>query len=61
MKRDTQIAVSVMLLCLLLSACSGVGKSSVIDTRPIGNGLEFLGMAGVLIALIIVFGRYIKK
>ncbi|MEO8205938.1 MAG: hypothetical protein ABI615_07125 [Chthoniobacterales bacterium] len=61
MKRDKHIAVAVMVVCLLLAACSSIGKSSVIDTRPIGSGLEFIGMAGVLAALISVFGKYIGK
>lgn len=51
-------AVAVIMVCTLLVACAAKSNQSV-DVRPVGQGLEFLGMSGVLAALIFVFGRLI--
>ena len=56
--KSRQIALMVMLVVtLLLAACQEEKARKFIDTQPIGHGLEFLGMMGVLAALIVVLGR----
>ncbi len=50
--------VALIIGCAILAACSARSDQSV-DVRPVGQGLEFLGMSGVLAALILVFGRLI--
>jgi len=47
--------------CLLLSGCSDVTSPQVPDMTPVGNGLEFLGIAGVLMSLIIVVALFLRK
>lgn len=44
---------------LLFAACSSAPKAEV-DVTPIGNGLTFLGLAVVLAALVLVFGRFLR-
>lgn len=50
--------LTVAVGCTLLAACAATRNQGV-DVRPVGQGLEFLGMSGVLAALILVFGRLI--
>jgi len=45
---------------LLPAACSKAGNSAI-DVRPMERGLEFLGMSGVLAALILVFGKHLSS
>ena len=45
--------LTLMGACLALAACAG--SSGAVDVRPIGKGLEFLGLALVFSALILVF------
>ena len=47
--------------CLLLVGCSDVTSPQVPDMTPVGNGLEFLGIAGVLMSLIIVVALFLRK
>jgi len=52
----------VILLPLLVAGCGDdPPPARVPDMTPVGNGLEFLGIAGVLIALIIVVANFIRK
>jgi VIT1/CCC1 family predicted Fe2+/Mn2+ transporter len=61
MKANRKFAVAVLCSGTLLVACSGTSSAPAIDVRPIGQGLEFLGMAIVLAALVVVFGRFIGR
>ncbi len=60
---DKQLAVAVTVAgTLLLAACStSGGVSNTPDMRPIGGGIEFLGISLVLCALIAVFGKFIGR
>ena len=60
---DRKIAVVVIVaVTVLLSACWETNlKRQIIDVRPVGEGLTFLGMAAVLVALIVVFGRFVTE
>lgn len=61
--KEPKIAFVVMVIVtILLSACWETSRErQIVDVRPVGDGLTFLGMAGVLIALILVFGRFITE
>ena len=50
--------MGILIVPVLLAACTGTGGHQMVDVRPIGEGLNFLGLAGVLAALIFVFGRF---
>lgn len=43
----------------LLAACAA-GERPMVDVKPVGDGLTFLGMAGVLATLIVVFGKFVS-
>ncbi len=44
---------------LLLASCET--QTAGPDLKPIGDGLEFIGIAGVLAALIIAFTVFLRK
>jgi len=52
---------AILLFCALLAACASNGERPMVDVSPVGDGLHFVGMAGVLAALIIVFGRFVSE
>jgi len=58
---NPKLAVAAVVLGMALAACSGVGNHGAFDVRPIGDGLQFLGLSGVLGALIIVLGRFLGR
>lgn len=46
---------------LLLTGCWDTPDSrQIVDVTPVGDGLVFLGIAAVLVALIVVLGRFIE-
>jgi predicted small secreted protein len=56
--REKKIAVTVAVAAtILLAACNNPIAGGGVDTKPIGNGIEFLGMCLVLAALIIAFSK----
>ena len=59
--RNKLVLLSLAISANALSACSPGGSDGSIDMGPVGHGLEFLGMALVLAALVLVFGRFIGK
>jgi len=60
---NRRIALAVVIAAtLLLSACwENPHSRQLVDTQPIGHGLEFLGMMGVLAALVFVLGKFITE
>ena len=59
---NRKIALAVMIAAtLLLSACGENPSREIVDTQPIGHGLEFLGMMGVLAALVFVLGKFVTE
>ena len=59
---NRKIALAVMIAAtLLLSACGENPSRQLVDTQPIGHGLEFLGMMLVLSMLVFVFGKFIEQ
>ena len=58
-----KVALAVMVAgTLLLAACNEQEKvRQLVDVKPVGDGLQFLGLAGVLSALILVFGKFITE
>ena len=61
---NRKLAVTVAVAgTILLAACNPItgGGGNMIDVRPIGSGMEFLGYAVVLASLILTFGRFIGK
>jgi len=61
MRANRKLAFAVLCSGTLLAACASTGGNPGIDVRPIGHGLEFLGMSVVLAALVAVFGRFIGR
>jgi len=61
MKANRKYALAMLVTSVLVVACTGAPAKPVVDTRPVGDGLTFLGMAGVLAALIFVFGKFITE
>ena len=61
--KDRKIALAVILAgtILVMAACQEEKARQLIDTRPIGDGLQFLGMMGVLAALVFVFGKFVEQ
>ncbi|CAN5539729.1 hypothetical protein BH09VER1_BH09VER1_23930 [soil metagenome] len=50
--------LTVLIGCMLLAACAVSRiQRPMVDTRPVGEGLNFLGIAVVLAALVLVFGK----
>ena len=47
--------------CLSLTGCPDGSGSRMPDMTPVGNGLEFLGIAGVLMTLIVVIAMFLRK
>jgi FtsH-binding integral membrane protein len=60
-ERNRKFAVAVLVTCAFFAACSTKAVTTVVDTRPIGQGLEYVGIAVVLATLIIVFGKFLEK
>jgi len=64
-KRKTpgKVAVAVVIAgTMLLAACNEQEKArQLVDVKPVGEGLTFLGLAGVLSALILVFGKFLTE
>lgn len=62
-KIQGKVALAVVLAgTLLLAACNeGSPPRQLVDVKPVGEGLTFLGLAGVLSALILVFGKFIGE
>jgi len=59
---NRKIAVAVMIAgTLLVAACQEEKARQLIDTRPIGDGLQFFGMMVVLAALVFVFGKFVEQ
>jgi len=54
---NRKITLAVVVAGTLLVACQEEKARELVNTQPIGHGLEFLGMMGVLAALIVVLGR----
>ena len=47
---------------LLLAACNeGAPPRQLVDTKPIGDGLEFMGLMLVLSMLVFVFGKFVEQ
>jgi len=61
--KNRQIALAVILAgtILLSAACQEEKARQLIDTRPIGDGLQFFGMMVVLAALVFVFGKFVEQ
>jgi len=60
--KNSKIAVAVLIAgTLLVAACQEEKARQLIDTRPIGDGLQFLGMMLVLSMLVFVFGKFIEQ
>jgi len=61
--KNRQIALVVLLAgtILVMAACQDEKARQLIDTKPIGHGLEFLGMMLVLSMLVFVFGKFIEQ
>jgi len=62
-KIQEKVALAVMIAgTLLLAACNeGSPPRQLVDTKPIGDGLQFLGMMMVLSALVFVFSRFVEQ
>lgn len=60
MKREIVWLMGILLISGLLVACADREHHQVVDVRPIADGLRFLGMAGVLAALVIVYGNFVS-
>jgi len=58
-----KVAVAVMVAgTLMLAACNEQEKvRQLVDTKPIGEGLEFMGLMLVLSLLVFVFGKFIEQ
>lgn len=61
MIENQKFAAAVLLTCTFLAACAGESVAPKLDVRPIGQGLEFLGIALVLATLVAVLGKFIRK
>ena len=61
MNRKIALAVMVAGTLLLSAACQEEKARQLIDTRPIGDGLQFFGMMVVLAALVFVFGKFVEQ
>ena len=61
MNRKIALAVMVAGTLLLSAACQEEKARQLIDTRPIGDGLQFFGMMVVLSMLVFVFGKFIEQ
>jgi len=62
MNRKIAMAVMVAGTLLLAAACNEQEKArQLVDTKPIGDGLQFFGMMVVLAALVFVFGKFVEQ
>jgi hypothetical protein len=52
---------AILAASALLAACAKPAPPPIVDVRPIGQGLEFVGIALVLAVLIFVFSRFLGK
>ena len=59
---NRKIAVAVMIAgTLLVAACQEEKARQLIDTKPIGDGLQFFGLMVVLSMLVYVFGKFVDQ
>jgi hypothetical protein len=61
MNRKTALVITIAATLMLAACWENPHSRQLIDVRPIGHGLEFLGMMGVLAALIIVLGKFVTE
>lgn len=58
---NRRLAAAILASFALLASCAKPAPPPIVDVRPIGQGLEFLGIALVLAVLIFVFSRFLGK
>ena len=56
---NRRFAAAVLATSALFAACAKPVPAPIVDVRPIGQGLEFLGIALVLAVLVYVFSKFI--
>lgn len=61
MKTIPQNWVVLVLGILLFTGCGESNHRQIVDVKPVGDGLMFLGLAGVLMTLIVVFGKFLNE
>ncbi len=53
-------AAMLCVFCLLIG-CSSTPPVPIVDTQPIGDGLQFIGIAAVIVALVFVIGAAVME
>ena len=61
MKPNRKLALAVTVIGTALLAACTERSGATVDVEPVRRGLEFLGISGVLGALIVVLGRFIGR
>lgn len=60
MRVPTIFRVAMLCVFCLLIGCSPTPQP-IVDTQPIGDGLQFIGIAAVIVAIVFVIGAAVVE